>query len=296
MRYVFLNIDNLSPLAERIRAAIAPETKIILLSHGFLVTDLLHEKTFTDVAREWGARISGTSSSILGRALVDGANSRRSMDLVVALSAFDAAQERWLGARSSIWLPRTVSRAPLDWAGSSRVLGFVGTLEHVPNLHGIVSVLASLAKKGAEEGGWVVEIVGGPEGVGKRLEHRFPMVRYLGRLEDARLRVAACQWAGFLNPVFLQAQGASTKLATALSWEIPVVTTALGSRGYRWSPGTVVCHDTPGAFAEECLRLDDQAHASRRREDVRRAARSCPSIGDVAEELTRALEILNSVA
>jgi hypothetical protein len=59
-----------------------------------------------------------------------------------------------------------------------------------------------------------------------------------------------------LNPVFWLSRGASMKLATALGWGLPVLTTQAGARGYEWGGAAVpVCADDPRKFVQTALEL-----------------------------------------
>ena len=211
---------------------------------------------------------------------------------MVSLSAADAALESWLGAPAVVWLPRTVSSRPIAWGGPSKVLGFVGTLEHSPNLHGLISLLKALEAERASDQGWTLEIVGSPERIGRKIESRFPIARYLGRLDDAGLERAAVKWAAFLHPIFVSCRGASTKLAQGLSWEIPVVVSRHGARGYRGVDAHLAFQDSPRAFALECLRMCDEGHSQMVRDQVRRVIASSPKLRDVGFELGTALDAL----
>ena len=167
---------------------------------------------------------------------------RTHVDIVCTLSPFDEDLEKWMGTRHAAWLPRVVKSNPLPWRPFGRRLGFVGTLDHSPNLEGLVAVLEALGER--ELAPFNVRVIGGPSEVGAWLAARHACVDYLGAIDDTALAHEAATWSAFLNPIFCQARGCSTKLAMALGWEIPIVTTPQGRRGYVWgkkAPGRRCC-------------------------------------------------------
>jgi hypothetical protein len=106
-------------------------------------------------------------------------------------------------------------------------------------------------------------------------------------LSDTELRAEAATWSAFLNPIFCQARGCSTKLATALGWEIPIVTTPVGARGYVQVDGALTSADGPMEFAERLLDI----HARDEWRDVRnqtiRVARSTPRMDVIAVDVLK---------
>jgi hypothetical protein len=254
--------------------------KVVILSHGLEHTDLLHI-----IRLRRSLPISGrtrpTASVLLGRILLAEQHFRQFIDGVCAISPFDADVERWLGTRRVVWLPRVVTPQPLAWQPMPGRLGFVGTLDHAPNLEGLVSILEVMARQQTK--GMTVRVVGSRE-IAEWLRVRFAHVEVLGALDDATLAVEAATWTAFLHPIFCLPRGASTKLALGLSWEIPVVTTAPGRRGYVWGEGGPLEADTPEAFVAACQALDPAA-AQRSRHDVQRAVASSPTVGSVASQM-----------
>jgi hypothetical protein len=222
----------------------------------------------------------------LGRQLVEESAQRRYIDHVICLNPFEAQIERWLGTRSVSWLPRTIpDRVPLNWSPVHGRLGFVGTLDHPPNRDGLIQfleALETLAPAGIE-----VRVVGGPPAAGAGLAKRFRLVRYLGALTDEALDKEASTWTCLVHPLFCYARGCSTKLAVALSWQIPVLTTPQGCRGYTWREGSLPVADTPEAFARLALRLADPEPTAQK--EVAVIVRSAPTLNDVAALVRGAL-------
>lgn len=282
---IFLNQVNLAVLAPKLKALL-PSGRIVVLSHGLESTDLLHAARLRRVL-PIGIRFAPHADLVLGNVLRVEAQLRRSVDAVCTLSPFDADLERWLGARHVTWLPRAIEDCSLEWRPRGHRLGFVGTLDHAPNLDGLVKALDALAVHDRQE--FKVRVVGGPASVASWLRNRYAFVEILGQLDDSELAVEAATWNAFLHPMFCLARGCNTKLATALSWQIPIVTSEYGHRGYVWSEGRLTIGNTPEEFASRCLELLDDGKARLARSDVRLAAGSSPRIGAIADQLARFL-------
>ena len=286
---VFLNQVALAAIAPEIKR-ILPGTKIVVLSHGLESTDLVH------AARLRGRLPAATlfapaAEPVLGHVLVNETKLRSSVDAVCTLSPSDADLERWMGARHVCWIPRSVEPELLDWTPVRARFGFVGTLDHPPNLEGLAMALDALQSMGGDA--IRVRLVGGPRTVSERLSRDYGIIEPLGVLDDDALKAEAATWSAFLHPIFSLARGCSTKLATALSWGIPVVTTDYGRRGYVWAKGDLTIGNSPFEFAHECNRLLDLDVAGKARAAVIEVAKSTPKISDNALEVKTFL--LNSL-
>lgn len=285
-RFIFLNLVNLAPLAPLLRARVDAACKIVLLSHGLESVDFLHAVE-AQARSSVGSRSAGEERT-LGRQLFEEFDQRRYIDHVFCLTPVETEIERWLGAKGVSWLPRTIpGRPPLDWSPAPGRLGFVGTLDHPPNRDGLVQFLEALETLAPPE--IEVRVVGGPAAAGAELAQHFRLVRYLGALSDEELDKEAASWLCFVHPVFCYARGCSTKLAVALSWQIPVLTTPPGCRGYRWREGSLPMADTPEALARLALRFADPGTAAAAQKEVATIARSAPTIDDVAALVRGAL-------
>jgi hypothetical protein len=282
-QFVFLNQVALTPLAREIRQRVPSACKIVVLSHGLESTDLLH---LIRVRRRYpfSGRVLPTPAIALGEAVLRESTSRAHIDLVCVLSPFDAHLEQWVGASRVAWLPRVIEPAPLDWAPIGERLGFVGTLDHAPNLEGLVEVVERLSPLD-DAARLRVRVVGGPSAVGRWLAHRYRVVDYLGPLDDASLREEARTWNGFLHPIFCHPRGCSTKLGTAIAWGLPIITTTPGHRGYTWETGSLLLAETPDSFASVCTQLLDRRRAEEARHGVIQIASSSPRTNDVAATL-----------
>jgi glycosyltransferase involved in cell wall biosynthesis len=278
-QFVCLNLVNLAPLAAVLRPLLPPATQIVLLSHGLESVDYLHT-----VPAGWAAG----HERALGRRLLDERAQRAAIDHVLCLTPFEAEIERWLGARRVTAVPRTIAPLPpLCWKPRGRRIGFVGTLDHPPTRDGLGAFLAAAAPNAPAD--LEVRIVGGPDPDGQALAAKCPMVRYLGPLDDEALRVEVETWSVFAHPLFCWARGCSTKLAVALAWHLPVVTTAAGARGYSWTRGELVIADHPGEFAAAAIRLTSRPDAEAARRAVVDVVRTSPTIEDVGALLRNAL-------
>ncbi len=279
-RFVCLNLVNLAPLAAPLRSKLTRGTQIVLLSHGLESVDFLH--TIPPASR------SRILEQKLGRRLLEERAQRAAIDHVFCLAPFEAEIERWLGARGVTALPRTIpDREPLRWTPEPSRLGFVGTLDHPPTGDGLEQFLTAFEAIAPAD--LRVRIVGGPAAAGRALAARFPSAEYLGPLADADLEREAASWSVFVHPLFCMARGCSTKLAIALAWQVPIVTTPAGARGYAWRDGVLPMAHTPETFARLAAETASPAAARRVRGQVAAIVRSSPTIAEVGRMIGGAL-------
>jgi len=250
---LLLNNADALALAPRFRRAM-PRLRLVYLSHGPVVTD---------VVNAWRLPLPGEArrrpfEATPGRVLDEDLRLRRHLDGTVSISASDDAMEDWLGSPAHVWIPRPIEARPLGQQPLPGRIGCVSTLNHVPNHDGLVRLARALDARGTVQ----LRLVGGPESLGRRLADGHPSIVYLGRLSDARLADEMASWRGVVNPIFCQARGCSMKVKTALEQGLPVLTTPIGARGYRWDPKALPLGATPEALAELVTRvaLDDDAH------------------------------------
>lgn len=282
-RIVCLNLVNLAPLAAALRPRLSRDTAIVLLSHGLESVDCLH------TIRSRSPRLERK----LGRQLVEERAQRQAIDHVFCLAPFEAEIEKWLGARAVTALPRTIpARERLAWTPDPTRLGFVGTLDHPPTGDGLEQFLMAFEPIAPPD--LRVRIVGGPESAGRRFAGRFRAAEYLGPLADADLEREAATWSAFVHPLFCWARGCSTKLAVALAWQLPIVTTPAGARGYTWRDGVLPMAETPKAFARLAADLARPAAARYAREQVAEVAGSSPTIAEVGRTIADALGLAPS--
>ena len=275
---VFLNLVNLAPMAEALRRRLGATCRLVLLSHGLESVDFVHEHPHRD--RQGECR--------LGRLIYLERAQRQFLSHVVCVNPFEVEIERWLGAKQVDWVARTVpQRSPLAWSPHAERFGFVGTLDHPPNRDGLIAFLQALAHQRQSAR---IRVVGGPEADGQALAARFSSVDYLGALGDAELEVEAASWSAFLHPLFCWARGVSTKLATALAWQLPIVTTDQGVRGYLWKEGGPDIVATADECAARAVQLLDPSTRRAARERVAAAGATSPSVGELATKLRAMIE------
>jgi Glycosyl transferases group 1 len=285
-QFVFLNQVQLAPLAPSLRSVLPSNCKIVALSHGLESTDLLHALRLRNELPIAVSRYF-MGKRLLGDTLLRECSYRPSLDLVLCLSPFDVELERWLGARKVDWLPRTCTPNAVAWEPRGNRMGFVGTLDHGPTLEGLVLFLRSVSNAAPED--IRVRIVGSPKNIGHSLVKHFPVVDYLGPLTDDELEREAITWNCFVHPIFCHPRGSSTKLATAIAWQIPIVTTSSGQRGYVWERGRLGVAEDPGSLARLALSMMNIEVARQAREQVSKIAHSSPTIADVGQKVASLL-------
>lgn len=274
--------------SEALRIAIAakkmiPSSQVVLLSHGNQSGDDLFEVSSHEGSSSRGLkRVFATWK--LGLNIVTESSRRREgiLDAVVTMSPQEEVLENWLGMNRVFYFPRIVAKSPVAWAPVARRVGFIGTLNHPPNLTAIKQLLASGLSDECE-----FRIIGGPSSVGYELKNSFPKVQYCGRLSDAEANEEMATWSLNINPVFWLSRGASMKFGDALGKGVPVLTTAFGRRGYRTLENLFFeCDNDPSDFKKEVIRLIEnpellaEKHARFLSENP-----IAPTASDVADEL-----------
>lgn len=279
---IALNQVDLMRLAPGLRGELGGQVRLVVLSHGNESGDFLHEV----VRRPGRTAIARARDAVrLGYCIREEARLfGTSVNLVLCLSDVEMHIDQWLGANDVVVVPRTFQPRPIEWTPVRGRVGFVGTLDHLPNAEGIRRVLDEVAARPGSE--LEVHVVGRPEREGRALAERYPFVRYLGGLDEHALEREAGTWSLFLNPVWWYARGASTKLAQGISWGLPVVTTTAGRRGYVWGRGDVLTADDPVGFVDLAERYaTDQSCLAAAASQVRDVCRSGPTLADIAAQV-----------
>jgi hypothetical protein len=284
-RFIFLY--DAAPLAASLRAEAGPDAQLVLLSIGLESVDHLHKIRAKESVAEVCKTPPATRATLADKLCAE-SGQRRHIDHVFCLSPFEVEIERWLGAKAATWLPRTIPTQRLAWQPQAGRIGFVGSINHEPNIEGLLQFLNALAAARTPEG-FAVRIVGGPEEVGRALSQKFRFVEYLGPLPDAELEREAATWNGVVHPLFCWACGCSMKLGVALGWRIPVLTTPAGRRGYTWSAGELSLGNTPEELARLAISMTDRETAAAARRQIELVAESCPSIDEVGAIIRGAL-------
>jgi glycosyltransferase involved in cell wall biosynthesis len=236
-----------------------------------------------------------SAAAALGSAILAENRIRNHLDVVCALSPFDVDLERWVGALRVGWLPRIIEPIEFHWRPAGNRLGFVGTLDHGPNLEGLILVLDELVRRGCPQE-QRIRVVGGSVALGNWLAQTYPHVDYLGALDDDHLRAEAATWNAFLHPIFCHPRGCSTKLAMAISWRIPIVTTTSGHRGYEWQAGGLVVADNPVRFVDRCIEMHDLGTARLAKQEVEKLAAASPKRSDVVAKFSEIVGLSDSAS
>jgi len=242
VKIVFINMASLVRYAKPIKEAFGEKVKVILMSHGNHSGDFLH--LISKPVKPVGLLRSLLNKIRLGLLISTESLYRvKYLDAVIALSETEMQIENWFGAKSSLFLPRHLAPAFLSHQPKPGRVGFVGRLDHPPNLQGIKILLEAYYP--TIYNSVEIRLVGGPEAIGNQLAKNYKQVNYLGELPDAELEKEVATWSILLSPVWWYSTGASTKLAKAISWGIPIVTTTAGMRGYKWNNGNLLIANTP---------------------------------------------------
>ena len=285
IKFVFLNQISLSPWAETLKELLPADVKFIGLSHGNESADFLNDITKP-------GRPAFLQTWKLGKLLVkENYFFIGLLDGVVVLSEQEIAINHWIGANKVLYLPRILEPALVEWKPKHQVAGFAGTLDHIPNLYGIRYLAKALDETGFNG---KLRIVGGPRSVGETFEKQYPFIEYVGPIGDDELVNEVATWSLSINPVFWYARGSSTKLAQAINWGIPCLTTPSGRRGYELADESIVTADnTPQSFAKAMARvLADQQLVN----SLKRASETNAITFNAEPYIIRLKEFINHIA
>jgi hypothetical protein len=258
IQLVFLNLSNTIPFAQLIKSIFGNEVKVILCSHGNESGDFLHSTvlhyTKQNLFKRW------LSAFALGSLLRKESLFRKQyLDMVLSISEIEDNIEKWIGAPFTFMVPRVIKQQKIDWHPKLNYFGFIGDLSHAPNYYGINEICKALSKSPNHQ--VEIRLVGGPESIGNALANEYPFVHYCGFLPEADLIEEVRTWAYFLNLVFYYSRGVSTKLAKALGWGIPTITTTAGNRGYPYINELLPKVESPDQMAKLLMQLTNDANA-----------------------------------
>lgn len=282
--FVFLNLSNTAPFAKIIKKAFGDRVKVVLCSHGNESGDYLH--TFTRFKDDQPFYRSFFSSIALGRLMKKESYFRQELlDAVLTVSPVEESLEKWLGAKHVLMVPRTVNKRFLSRKIIKGRFGFIGDLTHSPNLYGIEQVCNAIQTLSSYEG-IDIRIVGSPSVIGKQLSSKYPFVTFLGYLDNESFEHEASTWSFFINPVFYYSRGVSTKLAKALGWGLPVITTTIGYRGYLFNTGSLVIAESADEMARKIGDFSiDESRIQKASESILELIASLPEDSDNARKL-----------
>jgi glycosyltransferase involved in cell wall biosynthesis len=284
---VFINMATAVRFAKPVKKRFGNTVKVILLSHGNHSGDFLHLITKPIDKQPFYRRIMNRIR--LGMLLATEAEYRvKWLDAVVTISETEKQIENWFGARRVAFLPRKLYKDFLHHEPVIGRIGFVGRLDHPPNLQGVTILLEELSRNNRD---LEFRLVGAPPKYGDQIRNDFPFVNYLGELSDKDLEKEVATWSFFLNPVWWYSTGASTKLARAISWGLPIITTTAGMRGYQWEQGSLLVADSPGEMSS-ILHLEARSPERIKywREQTRLIAENGQSPKELAERIRYAFE------
>lgn len=242
IRVVFINMASLVRYARPIKETFGDNVKIILLSHGNHSGDFLHLISKPIISRH--AMFKFLMQVRLGHLISTESEYRvKYLDAVITLSETEKQIENWFGAKKSVFIPRRLYPNFLLHKPILGRVGFVGRLDHPPNFQGMEILLDELKKSIHSK--IEIRLIGAPVKFGQRLQFDYPFITYLGELSDTEVEDEVATWSFLLNPVWWYSTGASTKLAKAISWGIPIITSVAGMRGYQWKNGNLLIVQSP---------------------------------------------------
>ena len=290
--HVFLNKAELLCFSKIIKSSFSTPPKIIILSHGNESGDLLGDLTSKSPTYAGIKRLFGIWR--LGLSLYkESFYRKRYLDFICTLSSEERAIEKWLGMNDPIYFPYSIVHPiTVDRKPNLSRFGYIGTLNHSPNVSGLIDLFNSIDQsifKGQ------IRIIGGPTHIGDNLQEKYPFVEYVGHLTNTALINEIKTWGFFLNPTFYYARGASMKLAKAIEFEIPVITTHAGRRGYDWLDGHMIeVDESPRQFAAkmEACQITTEEYAEMVVE-IKKIKNSSPSLAEQSATLLEKLTVQN---
>jgi len=248
---VFINMASCVRYAKPIKEKFGDKVKTIVLSHGNHSGDFLHLITKPLKNTSFIRRI--INKIRLGYLIATETTYRvKYLDGVVAISETEKQIENWFGAKRVVFMPRKLYVDFVNYQPDLNRIGFVGRLDHPPNIQGIAILLDELMQLPMQN--LKLRLVGAPEEEGRKIAEKYNCIEYIGELSDKELEKEITSWSFFLNPVWWYSTGASTKLAKGISWGIPIITTTAGKRGYYWKAGNLLEADTPKEMANAILK------------------------------------------
>jgi len=282
---VFINMASLVKYAIPIKERFADKVKVVMLSHGNHSGDFLH--LITKPIHQPNFIRKRMDKYRLGSLISTEAQMRVSeLDAVITLSETEKQIENWFGGKRVYFLPRRLYADFLDYKPVMGRVGFMGRLDHPPNYQGISMVLEQLNGTKAD-----IRIVGAPNEWGNKLQQQFPFVKYLGELSDAGLEEEVSTWSLLLNPVWWYSTGASTKLAKAISWGVPIISTTAGNRGYQWSGGELLMSESPAEMAAKISEFAfDEAKIMEQHRIVQNIANNGPSMEELTKIISKSVQ------
>jgi glycosyltransferase involved in cell wall biosynthesis len=286
IRYLFLNQSNTALLGLEVKKFFGDNISVFICSHGNESGDLLHQVTRFQSELPFYRRV--LSSWILGKTIRSESFHRTNgIDGVLTVSEVEVQIEKWLGAKKVFFVPRTIDYNPIAFNNKIGVVGFIGDLSHAPNYYGIRTICEAIKKQKSNKE-LVIRIIGSTTVESKKIQQDFSFVNCVGYLTNQELVKECESWSFFLNPVFYYSRGVSTKLAKALSFGLPVITTEMGNRGYQWGKGELPTVSSPEEMAESILDLAfDPIKIEHYRKQVFQIVNTIPTLNELSLRLDK---------
>lgn len=250
IEYVFINHATAIRYSKVIKSHFKNQVKVFLLSHGNDSGDFLHSTT--KPIKKYNLISKYRDILRLGRLLYTESVYRKNyLDGVLTVSEVEENIEKWLGTNKVIYTPRVIDKiTAIKLNTNYSKIGFIGRLDHPPNYHGLNMICSELAKYDIQ---FEFALIGAPVEYGEKLQAKYPFISYKGELNDNQLYNETCTWSLFLNLVFWYSMGVSTKVAKAIEWGIPLLTTTPGIRGYNWEEGSMIMAETPQQMVDKIM-------------------------------------------
>ena len=275
IKLVIINQVNLSGFAKLLKNEF-DDLKVVVLSHGNESGDYLHEVL--------ASKYNIFKVFKLGKLIYKEADYFYNyIDLLITISDIDKKIAQWQGALNCVYIPRTITNAVLDRKPLDNCIGFVGTLNHPPNLLGVKLLAGELEKLNFTGS---LRITGGPKKIGREIEKEFNCIKYIGYLTDEELVEEAKLWTIFANTVFWYSRGVSTKVAQMIGWEIPVITTKAGIRGYEWKEGEMLIARDAADMARMIIEFfENKSLQDDLNTEMIKIKKTCPTLEELSERL-----------
>jgi len=289
--WIFLNKSELIRFAKAIKIKCGHSVNIVVLSHGNETSDYLHELTRTSDAQNIFQLFIGIIRLGLNLYL-ESLLRINYINNVVTMSEVEQNIEKWLGISDPIYIPRIIKIENVCWTPENNNVGFIGTLDHIPNRLGLQMIFEELRLREIEN--IKINLIGSRKSTGQYFSEKYKFVRYLGMLSANEALEEMKKWSFILNPVFWFARGASTKLAKIIGWGIPPITTIAGTRGYRWSDGNLlITQNSVEDFVDKLVwNLKNPGSAEFWREQTILVSQSSSSIKELGRQFVQQLYLV----
>lgn len=286
VEYVFINLASLLRYSQPIKEYFKDEVKVFLLSHGNDSGDFLHLTTKPLTKYNFITKMRDLFR--LGRLIYTESLFRNKyLDGVFTVSQVEEQIENWLGSKKVVFVPRSINTSyTLQLKTNYKKAGFIGRLDHPPNRQGLEMLCMAIDKE-SNKIDFQLSLIGAPNELGEYFQRKYSFISYKGELLDNQLEVETATWALFLNPVFWYSMGVTTKVAKAIEWGIPVLTTHFGLRGYQWSVGQMLIVNNEIEMAQTIITYLNNPHLiDSLKNEMENIKKSSATLSDLALKIT----------